>query len=117
MKMKAMVVGALSVGLVLGTISLASATSWISAWVNRTSSTNGTVQVMLRYDSGSGCEWGSSQGTSTNIWFTLPTAMNDQALAVALTAISLGKTVRVGVETCPTASSMTGTISSIGLDQ
>jgi len=118
MKMKAMVVSMLSVGLVFGTLSLANATSWITASVNRTSTTNGTVQVMLRYDSGDGCTWGGSVGNATNVWFALPTAMNDQALAVALTAISLGKTVRVGVETCPdTTTSLGGTISSIGLDQ
>ncbi len=118
MKMKAMVVSTLSVGLVFGTLSLANATSWVSAWVNRSSTTNGTVQVMLRYDSGTGCSWGSSVGNATNVWFALPTAMNDQALAVALTAISLGKTVRVGIETCPdTTTSLGGTISSIGLDQ
>ena len=117
MKKKVLVVAILSVSLILGTLSLANATSWISAVVNRASTTNGIVQVMLRYDSGTGCEWGSSQGTATNIWFTLPSAMNDQALAVALTAISLGKTVRVGIETCPTAASQRGTISSIGLDK
>ena len=115
MKVKSMIVSGLSVIFVLGTLSMANATSWVSAWVNRTSTTNGTVQVMLRYDSGSGCTWGANN--NDKIWFTLPSAMNDQALAVALTAISLSKTVRVGVETCPDANSQGGTISSIGLDQ
>ena len=105
----------LTVGSIFFAASLASATSFVSATVNRTRTVNGLVSVMLRYVSGSGCSWGAG-ARPDNVWFTVPSAMNDQALAVSLTAISLGKTVRVGIEQCPTTSDETGTVSSIGLD-
>ncbi|MBM9602675.1 hypothetical protein [Desulfopila inferna] len=95
--------------------SIASATDFVSGNVNRTRSVNGTASVMLQYVSGSGCTWGNN-GRPVNVWFTVPSAMNDQALAISLTAISLQKTVRAGIETCPTPGSETGTLSSLGLD-
>jgi len=95
--------------------SIASATDFVSGNVFRTRSVNGTASVMLQYVSGSGCTWGNN-GTNTNIWFTGPGGMDDQTLAIALTAISLQKTVRVGVEQCPTENNQTGTFSSLGLD-
>jgi hypothetical protein len=116
MKAKSLKVVTAAIFLSCVMVSSSFATSFVSAWVNRAKTTDGTVTVMLRYDSGSGCTWGTG-GTNTNIWFDGTANMDDQALAVALTAISLGKTVRVGVEQCPTSTTQAGTFSSIGLDQ
>lgn len=79
----------------------------ISAWVNRVRTTDGTVDVMLRYQSGTGCTW------TGNVWFDGTANMDDQALAVALTAISLGKTVRIQTNTCVSPAVFV----SIGLDE
>lgn len=106
-------------------VSTSFATDFVSASVNKTRSTGGDVEVQLNYTPGttSGtCEWGSDvvSGTNTNYWFAGPTGMDDQILAIALTALSLGKDVRVGVETCPSGtgtSTVLGVFSSIGLEQ
>ena len=105
----------LAAGFLLFSANIASATSFVSAKVHRTRSVNGVVSVMLKYVSGKGCTWGAGTRPD-NVWFTVPSNMNDQALAVSLTAISLGKSVRIGIEKCPSTSDETGTVSSIGLD-
>jgi len=72
----------------------------MTAKVIRTSSGDaGVVSLRLEYVSGdTACDW------SPDRWFDIDASvsgMDDQALAVALTAISLGINVRVGVNLCP----------------
>ncbi len=91
------------------------ATSYVTATVNRASTTDGDVALMLTYVSG-----GSGTPACTSFpagsWFLPATAnMDDQTLAVALTAVSLGKNIRIGVETCAT-SSVQGAFSQVGID-
>ncbi len=83
------------------------ATSYSTATVTRAAAGNdGVVTLMMTW---------VSEGTCTgftNKWFSIVSSgMDDQTLAVALTAISLGKNVRVGIENCTT-----GTFSAIALD-
>ncbi len=74
---------------------------YTTATVNRTATTaNGSTQLKLT-DTGS--NWAGGQ------WFTCPTGSDDQALATALTAMSLGKNVRIGFDdTAPTVLTQIG---------
>lgn len=95
--------------LMLGIVAMASlmaTTSFADVYktlgVQRTATTaNGTCQLMLETD----------ENTGSYKWYSVPSGSDDQALAVALTAISLGSKVRVGL---PVAGS--SVLTQIGLD-
>jgi len=56
-----------------------------------TAKPNGVTAIQLVKPAGTTC------CTSVKCWYTAPTGADDQTLAVALTAISLGSQVRVGL--------------------
>lgn len=79
------------VALFTATASMA-ATVYTTASVKRTATTaNGTSSIMM-------ADTAATPGWAGNVWFAAPSGSDDQALATALTAMSLGKNVRIGYD-------------------
>lgn len=104
-----------------GMLVSSSMADYLSAKVMRTASTDaGVVSIMMQFVSGKAgeCTWPNANATCSACWFAPSgTGMDDQTLAVSLTAISLDMNVRVNVDTCPgDGVGNDGTFSHIGLD-
>ncbi len=112
MKMiKSVLLAVLLTCVMVGTASAA----FVTASVGTASSTDGNVSLKLTFVSTSGIH----EPVCTEFvdsWFTPMTGnMDDHVLAMALTAISLDRYVRVTVTTCPPTISEPGVFSSIGI--
>ncbi len=107
MKAKGLKVVLAAIFLTCVMVSTSFAISYSTATVTRAAAGDGGV-VTLRLT------W-VAEGTCTgftNRWFSsVATGIDDQTLAVALTAISLGKNLRIGIEGCSP-----GTFSAVALD-
>jgi hypothetical protein len=90
--------------------------AFVTANVLTASSTDGSVSLKMTFSATNGSHLPACTAFH-DAWFTPLTAnMDDQTLAVALTAISLGKTVKITVTTCPPGGTGPGVFSSIGLN-
>lgn len=89
---KILLLGCVSLAAVALMSSAAMADVYYTAKVNKaTAKPNGVTAIQLVKPAGTTC------CTTTNCWYSAPTGADDQTLAVALTAISLGSNVRVGL--------------------
>ena len=91
MKFKGLVVGLVAVATVGVLATYSCAAVYLTCSVNRTATTaNGVTQLHL-------ADTASTPAWVGNVWFTAPAGSDDQALATALTAMSLTKSVRIGL--------------------
>jgi len=82
----------IAMAVTLATAGIGMADSFYTAPVKRAAVKEGTVKLMLTQQSGMNCAPGA-----TNAWYKTPSGQEDQALAVALTAIAGGYQLRIGV--------------------
>ncbi len=75
-----------------------------------TAKPSGVAQVQLVKPTGNTC------CAETNCWYIAPAGSDDQTLAVALTAMSLGSDVRIGIDSTSTTSSTSCVLVAIGLE-
>ena len=91
MKLKGLLVGVITVAIVAIMSTSSFAAIYLTCKVNRTATTaNGVASIMLA-DTATNPAWVG------NVWFVAPVGSDDPALATALTAISLGQNVRIGL--------------------
>ncbi len=103
---KVLLVGLFSLAcFALAAVSASADVYYTTKVVRATAKPSGVTALKLVKPSGTTC------CSNANCWYTAPTGADDQTLAVALTAISLGSNVRVGL-----ASDSSCTITEIGLD-
>ena len=103
---KGLLKGCILVAVIALFSTVASADVFVTTKVKRaTAKPNGESAIMLVKPAGKSC------CATANCWYTAPSGSSDQALAVALTAISLGTDVRVGL-----ASETSCVITEIGID-
>lgn len=67
-----------------------SATDYVTCQVKRASSANGVTTLLLKYIEGSTTKWSGYK------WFSVISSINEEALAVGLSAIALDYYIRVG---------------------
>ena len=103
---KGLLMGCVMVAAMALLSSVASADIYMTTKVVRaTAKPSGVTALMLVKPAGTSC------CSTPNCWYTVPSGSEDQALAVALSAISLGSNVRVGL-----ADANACVITEIGLD-
>jgi len=89
---KILFLGCVSLAAVALMSSSAFADEFYTTKVNKaTAKANGVTAIQLVKPAGNTC------CATVNCWYSAPTGSDDQTLAVALTSISLGSNVRVGV--------------------
>ncbi len=111
MKLKGILIAGLALTMVCGAVVIASAATYHTCTVNKASTTSGVTNIALS---------GLPNQTTNAQWCTVAAASNDTALAVALTSMSLGMPVRVGLASdyVPNTKTTAGTcnLTQIGLE-